>query len=209
MLLTESRKQPIYLTFDDGPSAAYTMKLLDLLDMYHIRASFFVVGKFAEENPEIIQRMQETGHTIGLHSLEHISAYIQPPGYPKKDFSRSVKILKQLGINPRFYRPPWGHTRSCTRKLAKQYGLEIIYWDVMAEDWKGNTSAEEIAEKLLTRTRPGHIVCLHDGRGKKGAPERTINALKTVLPLWIKKGYQFHTIGEGGLPCISPITKKL
>ena len=90
MLLTEKSALPaskrIYLTFDDGPSSPYTMELLRLLDLYQIKASFFVVGRFAGENPQIIRTMAEKGHLIGLHSLEHISAYLQPPGYPKKIF---------------------------------------------------------------------------------------------------------------------------
>lgn len=206
MLLTENpaltagsatvKEKRLYLTFDDGPSPEYTMELLDLLESYHIRASFFVVGRFAEENPQIIRHMADKGHLVGLHSLEHISAYLQPPGYRRRDFEDSIEILKGLGITPRFYRPPWGHTRGFTRKLAAKYGLKLIYWDVMAEDWKGGVTAEEIAGKLRKRTAPGHIICLHDGRGKKGAPGRTIEALRQVLPSWLQEGYQFFTVNE-------------
>lgn len=183
----------LYLTFDDGPDPRYTPALLQLLANYGVKATFFVVGRFAEENPAIITAMADAGHAIGLHSLEHISAYLQPPGYPRKDFRRSIEILQGLGITPRLYRPPWGHIRPCTRALAARYGLSILLWDVMAEDWRGDTSAEEIAQKLLTRTCSGNIVCLHDGRGKKGAPGRTIAALQTVIPIWLDRGYQFRT----------------
>ena len=200
MLLTEKSALPaskrIYLTFDDGPSSPYTMELLRLLDLYQIKASFFVVGRFAGENPQIIRTMAEKGHLIGLHSLEHISAYLQPPGYPEKDFSLSVRILNRLGITPRFYRPPWGHMRKFTKKLAEQHDLTLVLWDVMAEDWRGNTTAGEISRKLLERTNPGDIVCLHDGRGKKGAPGRTVEALRSAIPAWLEEGYQFFTVEE-------------
>ena len=200
MQLTTDRfageEKKLYLTFDDGPSPQYTAELLNLLDRFHIKVSFFVVARFAAENPHLIRRIADAGHLIGLHSLEHISAYLQLPGYRERDFEESIRILNRLGVNPKFYRPPWGHTRSFTRKLAKKHGLDLIYWDVMAEDWRGNTTAGEISQKLLDRVRPGHIICLHDGRGKKGAPGRTIKALQTVLPLWIEEGYKFCTISE-------------
>ncbi len=191
-----SARKEIYLTFDDGPSPLYTPLLLDLLAEFAVKATFFVVGRFAEENPQIIARMVREGHQIGLHSLEHISAYLQPPGYPRQDFARSVEILKQQGITPRFYRPPWGHTRPCTRGLASRYGLQIVLWTVMAEDWKKSSSAEQIASRLLQRTKSGDIVCLHDGRGRDGAPGRTIEALRQVLPVWIEQGYTFPTIEQ-------------
>ena len=112
------------------------------------------------------------------------------------DLNQSVTALQGLGINPRFYRPPWGHTTRALVNSAKSRCLMPVYWNVMAQDWKGNISAEEIASRLLKRTSPGSIICLHDGRGKKCAPGRTIAALEKVLPLWIAGGYRFVTPEE-------------
>ena len=181
----------IMLTFDDGPDPIYTGQLLDLLERYEIKATFFTVGSFARSNPELIRRMSAAGHTVGIHSYTHKSAYLMSASGVRRDLDTSVSVLKRLGIHPRFYRPPWGHTTRALISSAKSRGLMPVYWNVMAQDWKRNISSDEIAMRLLKRTSDGSIVCLHDGRGKNHAPGRTIEALEKVLPRWIEEGYCF------------------
>lgn len=187
----EKKGPAIMLTFDDGPDPSYTGQLLDLLDAHGIKAAFFTVGSFASANPELIQRMAASGHTVGIHSYSHRSAYLMSAAQVSSDLNQSVTALKELGINPRFYRPPWGHTTRALVNSAKSRCLMPVYWNVMAQDWQGDIDADEIASRLLKRTSPGSIICLHDGRGRKCAPLRTIAALEKVLPVWIEKGYQF------------------
>lgn len=184
----------LYLTFDDGPDPRYTPQLLDLLEQYQIPASFFVVAQSAQANPALIARMKRSGHVVGLHSLSHKNGLIQPPRSACRDFSRSVAILQQCGIPPRYFRPPWGHWNAMTAAQAYSRGIQPMMWDVMAEDWRGDTTAQEIAHKLLTRTFDGAVICLHDGRGKNNAPARTIAALRQVLPQWLAAGYCFQTV---------------
>ena len=186
----------LYLTFDDGPDPQYTPQLLDLLEQYHIPASFFVVAQSAQSHPDLIARMKRNGHVIGLHSLSHKNGLIQPPLSACRDFSQSVAILQQLGIPPRYFRPPWGHWNMVSAAQAYRCGIRSMLWDVMAEDWRGDTTAAEIAYKLLTRTFDGAVICLHDGRGKNNAPSRTIAALRQVLPQWLKAGYCFQTVDQ-------------
>lgn len=187
----EKKGPAIMLTFDDGPDSSYTGQLLDLLDAHGIKATFFTVGSFASANPELIQRMAASGHTVGIHSYSHRSAYLMSAAQVSSDLNQSVTALQRLGINPRFYRPPWGHTTQALVNSAKSRCLMPVYWNVMAQDWQGNISADEIASRLLKRTSPGSIICLHDGRGSNCAPLRTIAALEKVLPVWIEKGYRF------------------
>lgn len=184
----------LYLTFDDGPDPRYTPQLLDLLEQYQIPASFFVVAQSAQANPALIARMKRSGHVVGLHSLSHKNGLIQPPRSACRDFSRSVAILQQCGIPPRYFRPPWGHWNAMTAAQAYSRGIQPMMWDVMAEDWRGDTTAQEIAHKLRTRTFDGAVICLHDGRGKNNAPARTIAALRQVLPQWLAAGYCFQTV---------------
>lgn len=184
----------LYLTFDDGPDPRYTPQLLDLLEQYQIPASFFVVAQSAQANPALIARMKRSGHVVGLHSLSHKNGLIQPPISACRDFSRSVAILQQCGIPPRYFRPPWGHWNAMTAAQAYSRGIQPMMWDVMAEDWRGDTTAQEIAHKLRTRTFDGAVICLHDGRGKNNAPARTIAALRQVLPQWLAAGYCFQTV---------------
>lgn len=192
----KDNRKKLFLTFDDGPDKKYTVELLDLLKKYNIKASFFVVANFAKENPDIIWRMKEEGHLIGLHSLEHRNALFQSKSYTEYDFKESIKIMKDLGIDVKYFRPPWGHYNIITCKEVKKYNLKPVMWDVMAEDWEGDTLYEIIVEKLLSRSKDNNIICLHDGRGEKEAPFRTIRALEEVLPIWLDEGYEFLTVGE-------------
>lgn len=190
------KNNEILLTFDDGPNEKYTPELLDVLKEYQVKASFFVVAKFADNNKEIINRMIEEGHSVCLHSLEHKNALIKGIYYTYKDFKESMNIMKKNGWNIEYYRPPWGHINICTLLNLKKYNLKIILWTVMAEDWSKFTTETDIVDRLISRVHAGDNICLHDGRGADGAPGRTIEALKSVIPKFIDKGYKFIDIKE-------------
>lgn len=189
-------KKVLYLTFDDGPDEKYTSHLLDLLKKYNVKATFFMVATFAKENPIIVNRVKEEGHLIGIHSFEHKNALFQSKSYTSYDFEQSVKIMKELGVNLKYYRPPWGHFNIFTNYEMKKHNLDKVLWDVMAQDWRGNTTADKICDKLLRRSKNGSIICLHDGRGENDAPLRTIKALEKAIPIWKKEGYKFLTMEE-------------
>lgn len=206
----------ICLTFDDGPDPIYTPQLLDLLEEWQIPAAFFTVGRQAAANPEILRHMTASGHTIGLHSWSHKSAYLMGPRRTAEDFRLSVEALHEVGIRPAYCRPPWGHTTPAVRKSAAKYGLPLVYWDVMAQDWKASITEDEILRRLLLRTgadgaqsgglrhdgprsagsRPGAIVCLHDGRGRRQAPQRMIHALSRAVEIWKAQDFRFLTLKD-------------
>lgn len=184
------------LTFDDGPDEKYTEQLLNLLERYNIKATFFTVATFAENNPNIIKRMKEEGHTIGLHSLEHKNGLITSPIYTDKDFKGSLDIMKNFNMRVKFFRPPWGHINLRTLINLKKYNLKLVLWDVIIGDWKGDITSDEIANRLLKESRNKSIICLHDGRGENEAPLRTIQALEKTLPIWLEQGYRFVKVEE-------------
>lgn len=189
------RQKTIYLTFDDGPGP-YTQQLLDLLDSYRIQAGFFVVAEAAGKQPAVIARMQDAGHLIGLHSLDHSSAMVQTPRQTRLDMEKSLEILRGLGAAPAYYRPPWGHVNWETLRQAKKHGLTQVLWHVMAQDWLADIRSEEIQYRLLKRTGRGDIVCLHDGRGKNRAPARMLEALAAAIPVWLDAGWQFKRVDQ-------------
>lgn len=191
----QQNEKIIYLTFDDGPGE-YTSLLLDLLKRHDVKASFFTVATAAEAHPDLIRRMKEEGHLIASHSLEHKNPLWQMPKKTELDFLLSAKIMDSLGVPLRYYRPPWGCFNLKTLLCLKGHGYEPVLWQVMAEDWRSDTTACEIGEKLLKRTKNGDIVCLHDGRGAIDSPLRTIGALEMVLPLWQKEGFRFLTVDK-------------
>lgn len=187
-------RKVLFLTFDDGPSDSYTPELLELLKKYGIKASFFVVAEFADTHKELIRRMQEEGHLVGIHSVRHQNSLFRGGRFVFRDMTKSVRTLENIGCKVRYYRPPWGHLNLFTIYFAGKLGLKIVFWDVMAEDWEADTTPSEIRSKLLHRVYPGAMICLHDGRGMNGAPGRTIAALREALPVLLERGYTFQRV---------------
>lgn len=186
----------LYLTFDDGPDPGSTPILLDLLAKYQVHATFFVVANSAQKYPELIHRMQAEGHHIGFHSNAHRSAYLMPPTKTKRDFQEGLSALRSAGVSSKLFRPPWGVVNWESLRQIRKNKLQTVLWDIMAQDWQANISAEEIARRLDARTWPGAVICLHDGRGAPGATLRTIQALHIQLPRWREAGFIFLTLEE-------------
>lgn len=184
----------IYLTFDDGPNKKYTKMILDLLKKYNVKATFFTVASFAENNPKIIKEMIKDGHIIGYHSYSHKNPWFKSYKEMKNEFTISNKIYKKLGINIKFFRPSWGRFNISSLILCKKYKYKIVLWDVMAEDWKEST--EMIKYKLLKRIKDECIICLHDNRGINNAPLNTIKALEEAIPILLNKGYNFKKVDD-------------
>lgn len=182
----------LYLTFDDGPDRVYTDRLLDLLKQYQVKASFFVVAEFARKNPDLIGRMKEEGHFIGIHSVRHENALFRGRKFIRTDLEESLETMKDLGCEIHAYRPPWGHVNLWTLYFCRKMDLKLTFWDVMAHDWSAGETAGSIEKKLLRRVFCGAVICLHDGRGKAGAPGRTVEALKSALPVLLRRGYSFE-----------------
>lgn len=168
----------IMLTFDDGPDRRYIYDLMDLLDRHDVKAIFFMVGENAEKNKDIVKELVDRGHRVGMHSWQHKNAMLYSYFYTKKDFENSIRIMKELNLNTRLYRPPWGHVNIFSNYFANKYGMRLIYWNVMAEDWKASSSPKMIHRKLLDRVKSHSIICLHDaGENSGGAPGAPINMM--------------------------------
>lgn len=191
----KNKEKIIYLTFDDGPSR-FTPLLLDTLNKYKVKASFFCITKNGVVNKDIIKRMKDENHLICMHSEKHTSAYLMDPITTNKDFKNSIEDMYLLKQKPIYYRPPWGILNISSLINIKKYNLKLVLWDIMVGDWKKNITIEKIENKLLKRITGSAIICLHDGRGKNNAPLKTINALEKVIPALIKKGYKFETVDK-------------
>ncbi|MEY8000699.1 polysaccharide deacetylase family protein [Clostridium sp. Mt-5] len=182
----------IALTFDDGPDPQYTPKLLDILKINNLKCTFFVLAENAQKYPDIIKRIKNEGHCIGLHSLKHGNPIFSLPYQTKKSFVTALNIMDNLGVNIKFFRPPWGIFNPLTYHYAKSNNLKIILWSMHARDWSKWATEDYIKQKIINDIKPGDIILLHDGsRGMNNFPENTIKALKTILPILKKRGFQF------------------
>lgn len=184
------------LTFDDGPDPDYTPQFLDLLKALDIKATFFLIAKKAMRNPELVARMLNEGHEIGLHSFSHYPAWLATPLRTWLDFRRSVKAFQLLGLPVQYYRPPWGTFNLCTQYLSHRQALTTVLWNLDARDWSRRTTVENICRDLENNIKPGSIVVLHDSGGAPGSPAKTLQALSQSLPYLKTRGVEFASLSQ-------------
>src|SRR6266704_3390389 len=181
----------IAMTFDDGPSATLTPKLLDLLAAHHIKATFFVIGENVAEHPDIIARAAREGHEIGNHSWSHPNfAKMSDPGVRSQLQRTDDAIKSATGMRPTLLRPPYGSiTAREKRWIHDEFGYQIILWDVDPYDWKRPGPAV-VRNRILKETQPGSIVLSHD------IHPGTIEAMPSTLDALAAKGFKFVTVSE-------------
>lgn len=189
----------IAITFDDGPNPEYTPLLLDLLKKYGVKASFFVVGSKVKAYPDIIKRMNQEGHTIGIHHYDHISSWIVSPFQLNKQLQKTEQAIQECtNERVRFYRPPWGHFNIFSLLLSKQY--KVIMWSHIFGDWKVAKGKNGLLNQLLQTTEAGSVLLLHDCGETLGAdrlaPSYMLKSLEIYLQENVNKGTKFITLKE-------------
>jgi peptidoglycan/xylan/chitin deacetylase (PgdA/CDA1 family) len=164
------------LTFDDGPDAAWTPRLLDALARAGARATFFPIAPRAAAHPDLMARLVAEGHEVGLHCEEHVRHSTRDAAWGRADTARALETMRGMGLAPRLWRTPWGDVAPWTAHVAAEHGLRIVGWTADTHDWRGDT-AQEMFDALRSRLQPGAIVLAHDGIGP-GA--RRADARETV-----------------------------
>ncbi|MGZ9584805.1 polysaccharide deacetylase family protein [Paenibacillus marinisediminis] len=169
--------QSLALTFDDGPDPVYTAQLLDMLKKHNAKATFFVVGIQAEKHPELLQRMHDEGHLIGIHNYVHKSNWIMRPKTVKRHIKQTSDIIEQVTGKPAvFYRPPWGVVNLFD--FGNMGHFQIILWSVLFGDWRKKLGSERLYKRMKKRCRAGEVLLLHDCGLTLGAdPEAPGNML--------------------------------
>jgi len=184
--------QPVIaMTFDDGPSAVLTPRLLDILKQRNIKVTFFVLGERVHEHPEIIQRALAEGQEIANHSWDHkYLTKVGEGGLQHELADTSAEITKATGKPVTLMRPPGGyHNPSLDRTIEKEYGMKVIMWSVDPDDWK-RPGPQAIEQRILKETKPGSIILSHD------IHPGTIKAMPATLDALLAKGYKFVTVTE-------------
>ena len=181
----------IAMTFDDGPSATLTPKLLDILAAHQIKATFFVIGENVAEHPEIVARAAREGHEIGNHSWSHPNFGKMSDDGVRSQVQRTDDAIKSAtGSRPTLLRPPYGSiTAREKRWIHDQFGYQIILWDVDPYDWK-RPGPSVVRNRILKETRPGSIVLSHD------IHPGTIEAMPSTFDALQAKGFKFVTVSE-------------
>ena len=181
----------IALTFDDGPSAKLTPKLLDLLAAHHIKATFFVIGENVSEHPEIVARAAREGHQIGNHSWSHPNLGKMSDDGVRRQLQRTEDAIKSaIAARPTLLRPPYGSiTARQKRWIHADFGYKIILWDVDPLDWKRPGPAV-VRNRIVKQTRPGSIVLAHD------IHPGTIDAMPATIEQLEANGFKFVTVSE-------------
>lgn len=190
------REPLVALTFDDGPDPVYTPQLLELLQRYSARATFFVTGRRTQEYPHLVTRIAAEGHQVGNHGLEHKDYSSLPPEAVVAEVTQAGAMIQELtGKRPSVFRPPFGAFAPAVVDLLEQqhYHLVLWTWSTNSQDSLDNPSTEEIASRILQGVKPGAIILLHDHGGDRGP---MVAAVDRVLAELGAQGYQFVTLDE-------------
>lgn len=193
-LIAPARPDQIALTFDDGPNPAWTPRLLELLSRYNVRATFFLVGKYASEDPVLTRFIANAGHAIGNHTWSHPNLALTSPGKVRDELNKTSIALEQItGKAVRCFRPPFGARRPDVLRMARGLGMTPVMWNAMTNDWE-QPSAEKIASALVGKIEAAHgrrlaaNVVLHDGGHLKLGADRgpSVGAVELLLERYAK-----------------------
>jgi len=175
----EDASRAVYLTFDDGPIPEVTTKVLAILDRYHVKATFFMVGENIHKHPEIYRMVSAAGHSIGNHSYNHIKGW----WYSNHRYLRNVS---RFPVDTRLFRPPYGKATLLQRWLLTRKGYTIIYWDILTRDYDARQTPEAMLALIKKRARPGSIINFHDSLKSN---ERMLTVLPPALDFLLSQGY--------------------
>jgi len=175
-------RKAIYLTFDDGPEPSVTPWVLEILEQYQAKATFFCLGKNAEKHPAIIENIIGSGHTIGNHTYCHLKGWKTATALYLDDVEKCNLILKTP-----LFRPPYGKIKPTQlRRLKRKY--QIIMWSLISRDFDPKLEKEKCLEVVLKNTKCGSIIVFHDSLK---AQEKLRYVLPLVLKEFSKKGFVF------------------
>ncbi|WP_242728577.1 polysaccharide deacetylase family protein [Microcoleus vaginatus] len=185
----------VALTYDDGPYPPYTNQLLDILDRYKVKATFFEIGRNIEKHPEIVKMIVARGDELANHSYSHKDMMFKPREVLLSEIEKTDKLLQEVGVKQDSisFRPPWGRRFVVLSYLLSQMHKQLIMWDVDSQDYEKTLTAEDIATRVIKNVRSGSIVVMHDGGGDRS---KTVAATEMIVKDLQSKGYEFKTVSE-------------
>ena len=177
----------IYLTFDDGPIPEVTPWVLEQLDKFNAKATFFCIGNNVRKHPDVYRAVLEGGHRIGNHTENHVNGWM----VYNREYYMNIAQCKRV-VKSNLFRPPYGKIRpSQIARIRKDF--RIIMWDVLSKDYDMTLAGEEVYQRVVRNTRPGSIIVMHDSIK---AEERLRYALPRLLAHFSAAGYRFAAIPD-------------
>ncbi len=173
----------VALTFDDGPHPRWTRRVLDVLAARGAKATFFVVGRKAEEYPEVLRAIAEAGHSVGLHSYAHDRLFaLRGSRRVRADLEKGIAAVERVtGRRPLLFRPPIGHTNPAIARIADALDLTVVGWTIAGRDGVGSARASDVVARVRRDLRDGAIVLLHDSPEVGDREPAALAALPAIL----------------------------
>jgi len=188
----------IALTYDDGPNDPYTLRLLEVLARHGVQATFFLIGRYVKQRPDIVREIARASHVVGNHTFNHPNLIFASAAQTRAELQRCTQVLTDaVGEHSRLFRPPFGGRRPVTLRVARGLGLEPVMWSVTGWDWKGKP-ADYVEQNVCSQVRGGDVILLHDGGQAAFGADRSQTVIVTdrLISTYRSQGYQFVTIPE-------------
>ena len=192
------------LTYDDGPNDPHTLRLLEVLARHGVQATFFLIGRYVRQRPEIVREIFRAGHVIGNHTFAHPLLIFQSEREIRREIEECRAALEDVvGESSDLFRPPFGGRRPAVVRIARELGMRTVMWNVTGYDWNA-PPAEVIERKVARRVRGGNVILLHDGGHLEMGADRsqTVMATEGLIGRYQGEGFEFVTVpGMMGAGC--------
>jgi len=185
-------KSTLHLTFDDGPYPETTPALLDLLDEFGVKATFFFIGKHIRLHPDLALQVLERGHDIGNHSMTHRLMLTLSKAEIEREIDDTNALITDIsGYKSRLFRPPYGLLDNRTARMLQNRRMVRVYWGAMASDFKP-IGTDKVVERILQQIKNENLIVLHEGGNKIAG--QTLASTRRILKITLDKGYRFEPI---------------
>ena len=188
----------IALTYDDGPNDPHTLRLLDVLAKHSVRATFFMIGRYVRQRPDIARAVAQAGHVIGNHTFTHPLLIFESEAQTRTELVKCRQALQDaIGEHSTLFRPPFGGRRPATLRIARELRLRPVMWNVTGYDWNA-PPAVVIEKKVARQMRGGDVILLHDGGHRAIGADRaqTVIATENLIQRCKNEGWKFVTVEE-------------
>lgn len=186
------------LTYDDGPNDIHTQRLLDILARHNVHATFFLVGRYVRQRPELAREIVTAGHIAGNHTFTHPNLALKNRVDVRKELVDCRAALEDaIGEHSNLFRPPFGGRRPAVLRIVRELRMLPVMWNVTGYDWNAPPAAE-IERKCAKQIHGGNVILLHDGGHRQMGADRSQTVLATdhMIQRYKAEGYEFVTIPE-------------